>query len=450
MLTRTQESGENSSSSGIVHRKEAGPIVIKVQHPIHSVAVLVDGKHVVSGDVKRKIRRWRIEDGEEVGTSMDAGYWYFKIAVSRDGKWIVSGTGDGRVTVWNAESRSKLTEFQAHREYVSAVDISPDATKIVTASGDKTACVWSLSTGERLLGPLQHNHFRVVAAKFSPDGRLIATAGTFPYSSSSSSLSLTGTRVYDSQNGHLLVKFPVQVESKSSLAWTSDSKQLFALSQRGDILRLNVSTGITLSKWRISKWYGPDATCIALASNETFIAASTRFSVSFWDTTSQEQIGTVIKYTHMIESMAMSSKYDLLTGGDKRITHRALCGILPSHYIDDVSVPALKKLAFANRVYPPQTPRPQEIQHTLVANVDRSPGTFISTLIPVSDTLVHQTEEQRISREPHENCASSSPNLKNKPIGRGIPSPSHYTLKMRVRVCTQLLRGIFPSFTYIR
>ncbi|KAH0831374.1 WD40-repeat-containing domain protein [Lanmaoa asiatica] len=104
---------------------------------------------------------------------MKAGSAVSNVAVSRDGKWIVSGSH--KVMVWNAESYEKVTEFSGHTDGLQAVDVSPDypdGTRIATGSVDKTACVWSLSTGQRLLGPLKHDYW-VVAAKFSPDGRLI-------------------------------------------------------------------------------------------------------------------------------------------------------------------------------------------------------------------------------------------------------------------------------------
>ena len=159
MLMRTQESGENSSSSSIVHRKEAKPVEIDGQDYIYSVVVLADGKHVLSGGREGKIRRWRIEDSKEVGRAMDARSPVLGIAVLRDGKVIVSGTENGLATVWNVES----LEFKGHSGWVGTVDVSPDGTKVVTGSDDKTAFVLSLSTGEQLLGPLHHNHFVVAA-----------------------------------------------------------------------------------------------------------------------------------------------------------------------------------------------------------------------------------------------------------------------------------------------
>jgi len=327
---RKQVSSEISSSSGIVHQQEAKPIVIDGRDYIRSVAFLLDGKHVVSGGEEGEIRRWRIEDGKEVGTPMDARSRVVNIAVSRDGKVIVSGTKSGLVTVWNVESHSKVVELKAHDVSINAVDISPDATKVATGSDDRTACVWSLSTGERLLGPLEHDYW-VVAAKFSPDGRLIATA----------TYSRDSVRVYDSQNGSLLVEFPVKVKSwfNQSLAWASGNKQFFALSQKGYIHHVDVSTRTTLAEWQIHSSQKPWES-IALASDGTFIAACTGSSVSFWDTTTRAQIGSVISYTHAIWSMALSSDHDLVTSGNKKITLRVLRGTLPSHY---VSVPALKK-----------------------------------------------------------------------------------------------------------
>ena len=165
---------------------------------------------------------------------------------------------------------------------------------------------------------------------FSPDGRLFATA-TDDHDS---------VRVYDSRNGSLLVKFPIKVytESNHSLAWASVSNQLFALSHLCYIHRVDVSTGTMLSKWRIHN--SDDVLCTALEISGTLIAACAGSFVSFWDITTQEQIGPVIEYTHRIWALAVSSNYDLVASGDNRITVRALCGILPSYYLDNVSLPA--------------------------------------------------------------------------------------------------------------
>ena len=258
---------------------------------------------------------------------MDAGGIVWNIAASRNGKWIISWTESGQVTVWNAESHEKVTDFKAHSNCIRAVDVSPDGTRIATGSDDKTVCVWSLSTGQRLHGPWQHNSF-VAAVKFSPNGNLLATATWFRNS----------IRIYHSKNDHLYFDVPIRVtlSGNQSLAWANDSAQLFALSYDGNIHCISSFNGTTLSQWPIQ--YSSNPMCIALASNDTFIAVSADSSVLFWDTTSHKQIGSAIKHTAFVWSIAISANYDLVVGGGKSITFRSLCDILPSPYFDYVSV----------------------------------------------------------------------------------------------------------------
>ena len=290
------------------------------------VALVGDAGYIVGGD-GNNIRRWRVDDGRELGEPMDAGEFVSSIAVSRDGKWIVCGMTKGQVAVWNAESREKVSEDKGHGDnWVWAVDISPDATRVVSGADDRNVRVWSRSTGEQLLGPFEHD-FEVAAVKFSPDGQFIATATSERKS----------IRVYDSRNGRLLFDNPIMVGVglNQSLAWVSDSKQLFALSDDGRVRCLDMPTGRILSAWAI---HGYNFRCIALASNGAFIAASANSSVSFWDTATHKQIGPLIRYRDNVEDMAISANGDLVISRVGTIILWKLPDILPSSYFDDVGV----------------------------------------------------------------------------------------------------------------
>ncbi|KAF8122582.1 quinon protein alcohol dehydrogenase-like superfamily, partial [Boletus edulis] len=198
------ELGENSPSSGNAHQIEAKSIEINGRDDVWAIASLAEGRYIVSGGNEGKIRQWRVEDGMEVGTPMDAKGTVRCVAVSRDGKWIVSRTTNGsEVAVWDAASHEKVTEFREHSDWVRAVDVSPDATRIASGSDDRTVCIWSLFTGERLLYPLQHDEW-VTTVKFSPDGRLIATATWWCDAS---------LHIYDSQTGRHLVDSRIRVSS---------------------------------------------------------------------------------------------------------------------------------------------------------------------------------------------------------------------------------------------
>ena len=329
ILRRTKDSkSKTNPSSSISPRKEARATVIDVRDYIFSVAFLADGKHIVSADEKR-VRRWRMEDGEEVGTPMEVGGHVWAVTASPDGKWIVSGSIDGWLVVWNAETHKKVTEFRDGNSDVRAVDVSPDGTRIASGTTNRTLNVWSLSHGKRLLGPLKHD-MPVVAARFSPDGCFIATADKYD-------LDAHSVHVYDSQHGHLLVDVPIQFRSyyNNALAWATSSKQLFVLSSDANIHRLDVSTGTTLSKWPIHSSFDP--ACIAVTSDGMFIAASAGSSVSLWTTGTQEQVGAVIEHAHDIRSMAISANHDLVVGGDKMVSVCNFSDMLPPSLRNDVS-----------------------------------------------------------------------------------------------------------------
>ena len=319
------ELNENKASSRILEKGEAGSIEIDRRDggPITFVA---DGDYIVGGD-GNKIRRWRVKDGKEDGQPMDSRSNVVSIAVSQDGKWIVSGQDDGRVTVWNAESHEKAIEFRGHNGAVVALDISPDRTRIATGSWYHTLCVWSLPTGEQLLGPFKH-HGLVGAVKFSHDGRRIATA----------TWTSRSVRIYDSRDGRLLVDTPIQVQSwyNQSLAWAGLGKALCALSNDGDIHCIDVTTGTTLSKWAIHS--NNNLRCIALASDDAFIAASANSSVSFWDMATHKKIGPLIHHPDTVWYMAISANHNLAMSGGKKFILRKLTQILPSSYFDHVCV----------------------------------------------------------------------------------------------------------------
>ncbi|KAF8124905.1 hypothetical protein EV363DRAFT_1177384 [Boletus edulis] len=88
-----------------------------------------------------------------------------------------------------------------------------------------------------------------------------------------------------------------------------------------------------LSQWPI---HSPaNSRCIALACDGRLIAASAGSSVSFWDTSTHRQIGSVIDHPVLIVSMAISTNYMIVLAGGSKITLRNICEVLPSPYYED-------------------------------------------------------------------------------------------------------------------
>ena len=258
------------------------------------------------------------------------------LAVSKDGRWITTGSVWGHVIMWDAKTFEKVLSHREDDYAISGFDFSPDSTRSVT-SYDHTATIWDIATRKKVLS-LDHKGW-VIAAKYSPQGDRIATATSY------------SVRVWDSNDGRLLVDIPVKVTSdyNAGLLWSDN--HLFVISD-STIKQLEASTGSTVSEWLVPNTHRLSS--IALPEHGKFIAYSTNDTVTFWDTSTHTQLG-LIKHTQPIRSIALSPDDQFLAIGGQggKITIRSLScitvsivflSIIPD--LNDFLVP----LAFPNRI----------------------------------------------------------------------------------------------------
>ncbi|KAI9568636.1 hypothetical protein HD554DRAFT_698395 [Boletus coccyginus] len=93
-----------------------------------------------------------------------------------DHKWIVCGTENGGASVWSAKTQEKAVAVEGVKS-VRTVDISPDSIRFATGTGspNNEASIWNILTGERLIGPLQHDS-SVEGIKFSPNVTMVTAS----------------------------------------------------------------------------------------------------------------------------------------------------------------------------------------------------------------------------------------------------------------------------------
>ena len=307
-------------------------IEIDVQGGIlRSVLFAEDGKQVLSG-VDGMIWWWRVDDRREVGKPIRAqGAEINDTALSPDRKWLVCGMWhpdrsgrNGRVGVWDAQTHDMVLDIKGQIDTVASVDISPDSTQFATGSWDHFANVWCITTGKRLL-TLQHEGV-VRSVRFSPTGDRIATATVKnPHSKS--------IHIYDTGNGRLLLVIPfrLSIYLSSPLAWSTDGRHLFAAAY-SQVKRFDASSGSLLITW--STPGGGKPASVVLSRNQKFAVVVAHSSLSFWDTSTNQQIGTTIEHISQVGSIALSPSDDCLATGEKNgVTLRSLRSILPASYL---------------------------------------------------------------------------------------------------------------------
>ena len=304
---------------------------------ICSVVFAEDGEQVLSGGKEGVIRRWRVDDRHEVGEPIRVeGAEIKAIALSPDGKWLACGLRRARrpafryayVRIWDARTHGKVVEIKSHTDSVLAVNVSPDSTKLATGSADKTACIWNIITGERLVSPLQHDDF-VVAVRFSPNGDRLATATTAE--NDEDEKTAKSIRIYDSGNGQLLFDTPCRFSrNMTSLAWSSDGRQLFAASY-SQVKHFDTSSGSLLKEWLVPG--GRRVASVILLRNQKLAVVASK-SLSFWDTSTYRQIGAVFEHTSTVWWIALSPNNDWIATGEEsgKVTLRNLRDILPVSY----------------------------------------------------------------------------------------------------------------------
>ncbi|KAG8219179.1 WD40-repeat-containing domain protein [Butyriboletus roseoflavus] len=293
--------------------------------PVYAVAFHPDEKHLLGGG-RNGIRRWRLVDGQQVGTQ--TATWDFNaIAVSRNHKWVVCGTDKG-AQVWNAEVDEKVVEVEG-RNRVSAVDVSADSAKFATGTqgGTIQTSVWSISSGKRLVGPLRHDE-PVTGVRFSPDGEQIAT------SSDGGSV-----RIFDSRNGDQLIDIETVICSIwpiTPLAWSNDGQSIFTVSDDKKIRSFNVSTGSQIAESPTLDGDNLKHKSISLAPNGKFIATVADHGISFLDTSTLSHIVPTIKEREDIYIFPIAISPDgsyLATGQDHgKVNVHNLGSILPDSY----------------------------------------------------------------------------------------------------------------------
>ena len=139
------------------------PVTFRMPSPIPQVAFAPDGKLLATAG--RHANLLDIVNQREVAT-LPHPEWVWVLDFSRDGRYLTTG-----VNVWDIQQRKIIATLDT--KSVNFVKFSSDKQTLATSSWDGNIKLWAVSNWE-LLGTLQTD---VAAVDFSPDGKILASAG---------------------------------------------------------------------------------------------------------------------------------------------------------------------------------------------------------------------------------------------------------------------------------
>jgi WD40 repeat protein/class 3 adenylate cyclase len=222
---------------------------------VYDTAFTPDGEDLVVGGPRGQVTMFDARSGAPTGPPFAGAPETFvdplrgripdtveAIAVSPDGTIVAAGTPEGRVYLWDRVTGDpirpplkvpdgEIGSTPSARDWVFDLGFSPDGGQLVAAHGS-VASVWSTDGWvRRYTVNVDDGAGAAYSASFSPDGRMLATAG-----------GITDLRLWNAVSGAALGSIPVDTTYTVSLGWSPDSSTVVTGGWDGSIKLVDVAS----------------------------------------------------------------------------------------------------------------------------------------------------------------------------------------------------------------
>lgn len=216
--------------------------VLRFPGAVTCAASSLDGRLLAAAGAGGAILVWDAESGDarcelrnEDSTS-DARC----LAFAPDGTTLAAGFGDRQVRFFDLDAcASMLKRIRGHEETVSGLAYDAAGETMITASWDRTVRVWTLRGPEHVeyIPSLVGHAGRVLAAAFSPDGAILASAGDDG-----------AIRLWDPELAQPLGRIDAHRQRISAIAFSPDGRLIASASHDRTIALFDAASGVEVER----------------------------------------------------------------------------------------------------------------------------------------------------------------------------------------------------------